>query len=155
MRTIRTTAAFAVASVIALLGTAAATGTAVASDSQGISGQAVAAVPSGCSAGNFCFWNNSYYGDGPGQVSGNNSNYTVFPHSSCPYQTWNDCISSVYNDGTSGLGVAVYLDAGDSRTSASWCVPDNVGYTLLPQYYPGTTTVLNDSISANFWTSAC
>ncbi|MFJ9899949.1 peptidase inhibitor family I36 protein [Streptomyces sp. NPDC091280] len=154
MGSIRTTAGLAAASVISLLSMIAATGTAAAaSDSPAATPRAVAAVPSGCTAGNFCFWNNAYYDDGPGQVSGNNNNYTAFAHASCPHQTWNDCISSVYNDGTSGLGVAVYLDAGPS--GVSWCVPDNTGYALLPTYYPNTTTVLNDSISANKWTSAC
>jgi hypothetical protein len=58
-----------------------------------------AAVPSGCSATYFCFWNGTGYSDGPGKLSGTNSNWTAFSHSSCPSGTWNDCASSDYNDG--------------------------------------------------------
>jgi hypothetical protein len=110
-------------------------------------------VPAGCGSGNFCFWNNANFNDGPGQVSGNNANFTVFSHSSCPYGTWNDCISSVYNNGTSGLGVNVYRDA--NYLGPSFCVSDNSGYAYLPTYYTNTTVVLNDSISSNKWTTAC
>lgn len=115
--------------------------------------QTTPAVPSGCGSGNFCFWNNANFDDGPGQVSGDNANYTEFPHASCPYGTWNDCISSLYNNGTSGLGVDVFLDA--NYGLPDMCIPDNSGYAVLPEYYPGTSVVLNDSISSNLWTNDC
>ncbi|WP_377267543.1 peptidase inhibitor family I36 protein [Peterkaempfera sp. SMS 1(5)a] len=146
MRTVRKTTMLAVASVAALLGAVASAGTANA---------ATMVEPRGCSAGNFCFYNNAEYNDGPGQLSGNNANFTVFSHPSCQTHTWNDCISSVYNHGTSGLGVNVYRDA--NYSGAVFCVPDNVAYAYLPAAYPYTLGLipLNDSISSNKWTTDC
>ncbi|MEU2622943.1 peptidase inhibitor family I36 protein [Streptomyces sp. NPDC007157] len=107
-----------------------------------------------CPSTYFCFWVNSGYGDGPGKFSGANTNWGAYSHSSCSTGTWSDCASSGYNHGTSGLGVEVWRDINYSGLSA--CLPkdwSNSNFANL--VWPGTSTSFNDSISSNYWTSAC
>ncbi|MFI5841868.1 peptidase inhibitor family I36 protein [Catenuloplanes sp. NPDC051500] len=68
------------------------------------------AAPANCGATYLCFWNNTNYSDGPGKVSGSNTNWGNFSHSSCPDGTWSDCASSIYNNGTSCVAHVYYYE---------------------------------------------
>ncbi|GGN15018.1 peptidase inhibitor family I36 protein [Streptomyces fuscichromogenes] len=138
------------AGVVLLLGTAVGTAAADSSGSSVIAGSTSsalsaqvatpAAVPSGCSAGYLCFWVNIGYSDGPGKLSGSNTNWTAFSHSTCQTGTWNDCASSIYNDGVNDNAV-VYTDAGYSGSSG--VIDRGVGGDLSAAW--------NDVISSNSW----
>ncbi|MEW1779278.1 peptidase inhibitor family I36 protein [Streptomyces sp. NPDC086777] len=131
-------------------GTSVAPGHAVASGTSVIAGSASsalsaqvatpAAVPSGCSAGYLCFWVNSGYQDGPGKLDGSNANWTVFAHPTCQTKTWNDCASSLYNDGVNDNAV-VYTDANYSGSSG--VIDRGVGGDVSAAW--------NDVISSNSW----
>jgi hypothetical protein len=145
MRVLRSAGLVAAAGLISVLGVVASGPTAEA---------ATSSAPSGCSAGDFCFWNNINYNDGPGRVSGDNTSFWAFPHSSCPNGTWANCISSVFNNGTSGMGVDVYDQTG--YNGDHYCVPDNVGLPNLTEVdYTGTSLWMNDNIESNYWTWSC
>ncbi|MEU9448847.1 peptidase inhibitor family I36 protein [Streptomyces sp. NPDC048277] len=138
------------AGVVLLLGSAVGTAAADSSGSPVIAGSTSsalsaqvatpAAVPSGCSAGYLCFWVNIGYSDGPGKLSGTNANWTAFSHSTCASKTWNDCASSIYNDGTTDNAV-VYTDANYSGSSG--VIDKGTGGDL--------TSAWNDVISSNSW----
>ncbi|MFG1807454.1 peptidase inhibitor family I36 protein [Streptomyces sp. NPDC049040] len=117
-------------------------------------GSVAPAAKSDCPAGSFCVWVNSNYSDGPAKFSGNNSDWTQFSHASCASGTWNNCATSGFNNGTSGLGVVVWQLVGGSGDGAclprGWALSDFQGYV-----WPNTTDSFNDSISANVWSSNC
>ncbi|MEW2301359.1 peptidase inhibitor family I36 protein [Streptomyces sp. NPDC006655] len=138
------------AGVALLLGTAAGTAAADSSGGSVLAGSASsalsaqvakpAAVPAGCSAGYLCFWVNAGYNDGPGKLSGSNANWTAFPHSTCQTKTWNDCASSLYNDGVNDNAV-VYTDANYSGSSG----------TIARGTGGDVSAAWNDVISSNSW----
>jgi peptidase inhibitor family I36 len=67
---------------------------------------------SACGSGNFCAWDNYNYSGGPGQWSGNASNYTSWNHTGCGFTslyTWDNCASSVFNNGNS-CNITLYDD---------------------------------------------
>lgn len=102
---------------------------------------AITAAPPGCTATNVCFWNGTNYSDGPGRLSGSNSNWTAFSHSSCPTGTWNDCASSVYNNGTScSANLWTTANYGGSRLTLGI----GSGQTAL-------SSTMNNAISSNNW----
>jgi len=96
----------------------------------------------GCPSGYLCFWKDINYGGAMGKVAGNNMNFTAFRNSSCQTGTWNDCISSVYNNGTR-CNVAIYRDA--NYLGGGLTVPRQTGIANLGSYG------LNDAISSNRW----
>lgn len=109
---------------------------------------------SDCPATNFCVWVNSGYSDGPGKFAGANTNWGIFAHASCQTRTWNNCASSGFNNGTSGLGVEVW--DGTGYTGLSACLPRGWHTsTFSGLVWPGSNTSFNDSISSNYWTSIC
>ena len=108
---------------------------------------AAAAAPPGCSAGNLCFWNDTARTDGPGELSGTNSNWAAFSHSSCPSNTWTNCASSLYNNGTSCTAV-VWLTAG--FTEGREFLGRGQGVTNLATWNTDTGP-WNNNISANSW----
>lgn len=57
------------------------------------------AAPAGCSSTYVCFWVHINFVDGPGKLSGSNPNWGAFSHPTCAGGTWNNCASSVYNNG--------------------------------------------------------
>ena len=93
-------------------------------------------------SGYLCFWKDINYGGAMGKVAGNNLNFTAFRNSSCQTGTWNDCISSVYNNGTR-CNVAIYRDA--NYLGGGLTVPRQTGIANLGSYG------LNDAISSNRW----
>lgn len=109
---------------------------------------APAAVPAGCSATFLCFWNNANFDDGPGKLSGTNSSWFDFSHSSCPNGTWADCVSSIFNDGTS-CTARVWFLAGFGGPTLEIARGSGISnLTTLPNGVGGTW---NDNIEANDW----
>jgi hypothetical protein len=107
-----------------------------------------------CPATYLCVWVNANYSGGPAKFAGNNDHWSAFPSQGCQVRSWNDCASSGYNHGTSGLGVEVYRDNYYSGLQA--CLPKgwhNGDFSKL--VWGGTNNTFNDSISSNFWTDAC
>jgi hypothetical protein len=113
-----------------------------------------------CPAGSLCFWVDQNFGGARGQLSGNNTDWGVFTQPSCqdgagggPYSngTWNDCASSLFNNGNSDA-VMVYRDSG--YRSNSYCVPKGVSRAALP-VWPSTSEPMNDEISSNQWFRSC
>ncbi|MEV1085748.1 peptidase inhibitor family I36 protein [Streptomyces sp. NPDC050211] len=102
-----------------------------------------------CPSTNFCFWDDINYGGPLGKVTGNNRTWTAFRQTACPSGTWNDCASSAYNHGTTGLGVHVYEHT-DYR-GLSDCIPRGWYGNLTGRVWDGTWTVINDQISSNYW----
>lgn len=102
-----------------------------------------------CDSSYFCFWVNINFGGDRGQVAGNNPTWTRFSEPTCPSGTWNDCASSGFNNGTSGLGVRVYENA--NYTGRSTCLPKGWYGNFTGKYWDGTTTNINDKISSNRW----
>src|SRR3954452_4691925 len=91
-----------------------------------------AAAPSGCGSGNLCFWrdNNTSGGtNGPGQLSGRNTNWGAFSHASCGSGTWNNCASYAYNHGVNCA--AVMYDGFSYNAAGDWVIINrNVGVDL-------------------------
>jgi len=112
-----------------------------------------AASMSQCASGFFCVWNATGFTDGPGSFGGNNQNWSLFSHSTCPSGTWNNCASSAYNHGSSGLGVNIYVDI--DYATGSFCFPQGTSETNLSVYTYTNGANVNNSISSNFWTSTC
>ena len=99
-----------------------------------------AAAPSGCTSGNFCFWASTGYSDGPGKLSGKNSAWSAFSHSSCPSGTWDNCASSDYNNGVSCVAV---VWTGNSYTGSEGVVDRGTGGNF--------SSTFNNAVSSNSW----
>lgn len=113
------------------------------------------AIEPGCAATYFCFWNNMNFNDGPGKLSGNNTSWFAFSHSSCPNHTWANCASSFDNAGTSGMGVMVYPETNYDGVDYA-CIPDNSTLADAADYtYTGDGAQFNDSVESNQWTWSC
>lgn len=124
-----------------------------------IGGAMAAAVPAQAApctnAGYLCFWVNSGYSGEKGKVVGDNSNFTKLKKSSGG--SWNDVISSAYNDGTSD-SVALFQNAGGSAgepTQTNWSVcfhrgTGNSNFVNVNDPYTDTGD-FNDQASANSW----
>ena len=66
----------------------------------------------GCPSTYTCGWIDSGFSNLMGKWAGNNTNFQVFPRSGCQTGTWNDCVSSIDNNGTSGCSVTYFWNAG-------------------------------------------
>ncbi|MFG2126025.1 peptidase inhibitor family I36 protein [Streptomyces sp. NPDC048710] len=100
-------------------------------------------------SGYACFWVNSYRGGTMGKVSGNNTNYMNVSNSSgCTAYpgTWNDCISSIENQGRS-CKVYFWTDANYQGRYHSLSIGDRVDDFAVGYHDPD----FNDSISSNHW----
>ncbi|WP_369404422.1 peptidase inhibitor family I36 protein [Streptomyces albus] len=100
-----------------------------------------AAAPAGCTSTNVCFWDGYNYSDGPGKLSGWNSNWSVFKTSRCSDGDWENCASSVYNNGTSCSAV---LWTGRSYSGSRLTLGRGSGQTRL-------SSTMNNAISSNSW----
>lgn len=112
------------------------------------------AAPAGCTLSNLCIWVNILYDDGPGKFAVDEPDWNNFDHNSCSYNaTWNNCVSSAYNDGDTGDGVYLYetINYNDGR----YCLPQFVGVQKFELHQFGNGDNLNDRVSANKWSSAC
>ncbi|MFI5841549.1 peptidase inhibitor family I36 protein [Catenuloplanes sp. NPDC051500] len=109
---------------------------------------AAAAAPPNCTPTNLCFWNYINYSDGPGRLSGSNPNWGAFSHASCPSGTWNDCASSLFNNGTSCTAHVYYY--------TNYGTPvHNIGIggarTNLANYSTGLGNTWDNNIRSNNW----
>jgi hypothetical protein len=114
-----------------------------------------------CPAGSLCFWVDQNYGGPRGQFSGDNPAWGSYPQSQCqdgsgggPYSngTWNDCASSLYNNGNSDA-VQVWRDS--NYRSDSTCVPRGTLWASLPKWQTNSGEPMNDEISSNRWVLHC
>jgi peptidase inhibitor family I36 len=107
-----------------------------------------AASVHGCPSGDACFWPFKNFAGSRGAVSGNNPDFSRFPHttSECHTGTWNDCIESVANNGTQ---CTVYWWTGANYTGRwhSLSRGDSVGDFATGYNDPS----FNDVISSNHW----
>jgi hypothetical protein len=78
----------------------------------GATAQAVTTQDTSCAGGDLCFWQNDDKGGAKGRVSGNNAAWS-WARSGCPDGTWNNCASSIQNNGNS-CSVKVYDNSGYS-----------------------------------------
>ncbi|MER5897561.1 peptidase inhibitor family I36 protein [Streptomyces sp. NPDC001876] len=110
----------------------------------------LAAAPAGCTAGNLCFWVNDNWNDGPGQLYGNNADWGVYSHSTCSTGTWEDCASSLYNNGNSCVASVYFLE---NYQTPKLSISRQSGYNSLsavPLGY-GVDGNWNDNIRSNKW----
>ncbi|WDZ87834.1 peptidase inhibitor family I36 protein [Micromonospora cathayae] len=101
-------------------------------------------------AGYACFWVGGGFTGTRGRVAGNNPNYRYLSNSSgCTKApgTWNDCISSIRNDGTQ-CTVYFWTDADYHGRYHSLSRGDQVGNFSGAPYYDAA---FNDAISSNHW----
>jgi hypothetical protein len=102
-------------------------------------------------AGYLCFWVNSGYGGEMGKVAGDNSNFKLIGKSGGG--TWNDVISSAYNDGNTD-SVALYADA--SYSGFSECLTRYANNSNTQNFTNISTGAFpwdnfNDEASSNWW----
>ena len=102
------------------------------------------ALPAGCTATYLCIYPDPGYSGGFGHFSGDNTNWNNFSTSTnnCGNGTWNDCISSAFNDGTS-CTVWLWTDANYQGSTHS--IARGTGYSRLAD------VGLNDNVSSNHW----
>lgn len=105
----------------------------------------IAAAPAGCSSGNYCFWPNAGYSPAgnPGELSGRNADWSVFSRGDCPNDNWDNCASSVYNNGVSCESIAW---TGRSYTGTPGILYRGDGGNLVAPF--------NNAISSNSWSTA-
>ncbi|MFF8675997.1 peptidase inhibitor family I36 protein [Streptomyces sp. NPDC015242] len=102
-------------------------------------------------SGYACFWVNNYRGGTMGKVSGDNENYRNLSNSSgCTRYpgTWNDCISSVENQGRQ-CTVYFWTDANYQGRYHSLSIGDRVNDMAVGW----NDASFNDAISSNHWCS--
>jgi hypothetical protein len=106
---------------------------------------ASAAAPPGCPVTFLCFYADPDFSGGMGQVSGTNSNFRAFLTSNhnCGNGNWNDCVSSVFNNGSSCTAL-LWRDATFAPTPPL-SLARNFGYTNLKNQG------FDDVLSSNSW----
>ncbi|WP_221353172.1 peptidase inhibitor family I36 protein [Streptomyces beigongshangae] len=103
-----------------------------------------AAAPAGCNSGSLCFWNGqNYTGAGPGQLSGKNPDWSVFGNSACPNGNWDNCASSIYNNGVNCNSVTW---TNKNYGGGFYSLPRGTGETQLASSH-------NNAFSSNSWIS--
>lgn len=127
-----------------------------ASQSSTVAGDDVG-IQATCGAAGFaCFWVNNNFGGTRGRVAGDNPNYLNLSNSSGCTQypgTWNDCISSIRNDGTE-CTIWFWTDANYQGRSHSLSRGDEVPDFALAPPTGYSDPSFNDSISSNHWCTA-
>lgn len=144
-----------IAGVVLLLGAMAGTSAASSANGSGKQNQAstatafksvkIAAAPSGCSPGNFCFWPNAGYSPAgnPGELSGRNADWSVFYRGDCPNDNWDNCASSDYNNGNSCEAI---VWTGKSYSGTAGMVLRGSGGDF--------NSTFNNAVSSNSWGTA-
>ncbi|MGW3290572.1 peptidase inhibitor family I36 protein [Streptomyces sp. NPDC001002] len=143
-----------IAGVVLLLGITA--GTSAASSANGSEKQTqvsataftsvkIAAAPSGCGSGNFCFWPNANYSPAgnPGELSGRNADWSIFSRGDCPNGNWDNCATSDYNNGNNCEAV---VWTGKSYTGTGGWVYRGTGGNF--------NATFNNAVSSNSWGTA-
>jgi hypothetical protein len=108
----------------------------------------VTVLDTSCAPGDLCFWVHADKGGAKGRVSGNNTAWG-WPQASCANGTWNNCASSIQNNGNN-CDVNVYDFAGYSgaslRITRGTYISDLSGYWIT---FPFDSW--NDDIQSNRW----
>jgi len=98
-------------------------------------------------AGDACGFINSNFGSNRGNWAGDNTDLSVFTQSNCQKGNWNDCISSLWNNGTS-CNITWFWDA-SFGTPGLLNHLDNGDSDLSNNVANGSTW--NDKISSDEW----
>ena len=101
-----------------------------------------------CAGGDLCFWVNTNKGGAKGRVSGNNTSWS-WAQSSCSNGTWNNCASSIQNNGNN-CTVNVFENSGYGGArltiTRGTYISDLNGYWIT---FPFDSW--NDDIQSNRW----
>lgn len=106
---------------------------------------------SDCGSGNFCAWDNYNFSGGPGQWSGNASNWTSWVHTGCGVRslwTWDNCASSVFNNGNN-CNLTFYDDI--NYSGAYYNLPRGSYLAHMDQDRMSDGGSANDRISSHHW----
>lgn len=96
----------------------------------------------GCVSTYACGWVDGEYGTPMGKWAENTPNLSVFSQSACQDGNWNDCISSIWNEGTS-CNVTWFINSGYGGSGYKNNLGTGTGYLA-----PG---VWNDEFSSLKW----
>jgi hypothetical protein len=103
-----------------------------------------------CNAGDLCFWVDTDQRGAKGRVSGTNPAWGVFPQSQCASGTWDNCASSIINNGRN-CTARVFYD-GNYQGRPYLDVLRGNGYINLDDHYISwPLRTWNDEISSNSW----
>jgi hypothetical protein len=108
-----------------------------------------------CPSTYLCFWVNSGFTANWGKFAGNNPSWGAYSQSECAGGTWNDCASSLYNNGSTEQAL---VWQNNSYKGGYACVARGTTmYSNLANWtYANNSASMNDSISSNDWTTnAC
>ncbi|MGP4013814.1 peptidase inhibitor family I36 protein [Streptomyces sp. 4N124] len=122
------------------------------SDSSDVSPQAW----TDCPLTYFCVWVDGNYQGPRGQFKDSNPDWDRFNQSACLLSdTWSNCASSGFNNGTSGMGVVVF--DGPNYNGHTRCLPKGWRHPYFTQVHWNTspTVDINDKITGNQWRSDC
>lgn len=116
----------------------------MAAATMGFAAAPASAAPAGCPSSYFCFYADPDYSGGMGKVQGNNTHFSSFHTSThnCGNGNWNDCVSSVFNNGTS---CTVFLWSDADYQGKVLPLVRNQGYRNLK------TQAFDDVLSSNHW----
>ena len=96
--------------------------------------------------GEVCIWPNINFGGTKGRFSDSNGNWITELGSGPCGGSWNDCISSVFNE--KNQAVNLWQNVGDG--GGSFCVLANTGFSNFTQHTFSNGDPLNDAVSADF-----
>ena len=101
----------------------------------------------GCVSGYGCGWINSNFLSKMGKWAGPNDKFSLFGQPLCQEGNWNDCISSIDNNGTSGYRINWWWDVGQSGNV--WRLARGRAYSSLNPDPAGRNA--NDKFSSDDW----
>jgi hypothetical protein len=99
-------------------------------------------------SGYLCFWVNLGWEGTPGKLSGTNAYWSSFSKSQCGSGTWDNCASSLRNEGRSCEAV-VYRDP--NFRGPSWVINRDTGVYDLRQWSMEPGRNWDNEISSNSW----
>jgi len=109
-----------------------------------------------CVKTEFCMWSDINDSGAFYAAVNSDANLTRWSISTayCRQGTWNDCASSAYNYGTSGMGVFMYQDI--NYGGGDFCLPNYTGldnFTVVT--FNNSWVGLNDNVSSLRWSWSC
>ncbi|MER5838787.1 peptidase inhibitor family I36 protein [Streptomyces prasinus] len=115
-----------------------------------VSAPAAQAAYSDCpqESGYLCFWQDANYSGGPGKLDGNNTDWRAFSRPNCQSGTWNDCASSIANE---GLSCEAVVHEHPNYGGSSWVINRDTYAANLTQWGKPSGGTWNDAISSNRW----
>lgn len=108
-----------------------------------------AALPP-CIVQYLCFWVDAGGGRNRGVVKDDNAWWGNFLQSECQTGTWNDCASSLLNDGATSAAF-VYRDINHPSSGVKQCIKRGDYWSNLTTRFYNNGQQMNDSISSNTW----